>query len=255
MRRNRGKKRKRGEFFFVFVFSLSLFSLSLFLFLLTLISLIPLIPAWIAAASLLVTMMAVVPESRIAREVLRGTEKRDRGEVEFAPAAAVAAVAAAGAAAAASAVPAATSAAAGAGADAASTSVPLPPECRIPSSFTVQYPFVTTGAHVSSPSYSAGSTPPRVSFPAGSRAGSLDSHHANTFLSKSPCLTILVKKGTLRMTDRASRPMPTRPSHEVARKSWEASRTIPKGCFGIEIGGEPRVMVSTAEDPVAAPVP
>ena len=114
---------------------------------------------------------------------------------------------------------------------------------------------VTTGAHVSSPTYSDGSTPPKVSLPAGSRAGSLESHHANTLRSMRSCLTMLVKTGTLRITERASRPRPTRPSQEVARKSCEASRTMPKGWPGTDIGGLPRVMVSTAEEPVAAPVP
>ena len=203
---------------------------------------IPLIPAWIAAASLRVTMMAVVPESRIAREVLSGTEKR--GRVEFAAVAAAASVAAASAV-----VPFPLLL------PPASTSVPFPPWCRIPSSCTVQYPFVTTGAHAISPTYSDGSTPPSVSLPAGSRAGSLDSHHANTLRSTSFCLTALVKTGTFRITDSASRPRPTSPSQEVARKSCDASRTMPNGWFGIEMGGVPSVIVSTAEEPVAAPVP
>ena len=207
----------------------------------------PLIPAWIAAASLRVTMMAVVPLSKIAREVLSGTEKRD-GEVELLSVVSVVAAAAA----AASAPVVAASAVAF---FAASTSVPFPPECLIPFSCTVQYPLVATGAHVISPTYREGSTPPSVSLPAGSLAGSLDSHHANTLFSIRFCLTMLVNTGTLRITDKASNPKPTSPSQEVALKSCEASRTIPKGCLGTEMGGLPSVIVSTAEEPVAAPVP
>ena len=202
-------------------------------------------PAWIAAASLRVTMMAVVPESRIAREVFRGTKKRGRAEeVEFVEVVAVSAVVAASVVVA---VPFFS--------PPASTSVPFPPECLIPSSCTVQYPFVTTGAQVISPTYKEGSTPPKVNRPAGSRAGSLESHQAKTFFSMRFCLTMFVKRGTLRMTDRASSPRPTSPSQEVALKSCDASRTMPKGCFGTEMGGFPRVRVSTAEEPVAAPVP
>ena len=92
---------------------------------------IPLIPAWIAAASLLVTMMAVVPESRIAREVLSGTEKRcgEAEEVEFVVAvSAVVAAVSAVAAVVVSFFPAPAAAAP------ASTSVPFPPWCLIPSS-------------------------------------------------------------------------------------------------------------------------